>query len=432
MLSSTSKLILIISLIGLVACDGIFPNDTWSAGWIKVTDRGDALFYLHFEARNNASTAPLVFWLTGGPGCASELALFYENGPYTINDDLSLTSNPYTWNTDANVIWIDQPVGTGYSNATILDIDEQEIAQNFYHFILGFYELNPQYEGRPLFMTGESYAGHYIPAISAYVASQANPKVNYKGSAIGNGWVDPVSQYPQYANFAYENKLIGNTEYQGLKAGFAVCDAMIKAHLPGVLDLEECNIIMEVILGDPVDPRFNPYDIREKCQVPPLCYNFSLINDWLALETVQAALGTKGKKWEQCSRDVHLALLNDWELDLSQNVSYLIDNNYEVLVYSGDKDFICNWRGGEAWTNNVQWAHQAQFENMNYTVWNEGSNAFGEYKTIDNFTFLRVYNAGHMVPMNQPQAALAIFNKFINLQWNQQTANEEKVHLINE
>mmetsp|Transcript_36822 Transcript_36822/g.33040 ORF Transcript_36822/g.33040 Transcript_36822/m.33040 type:complete len:291 (+) Transcript_36822:500-1372(+) len=274
-------------------------------------------------------------------------------------------------------------------------------------------------------MTGESYAGHYIPAISSYIASQQNPKINFQGAAIGNGWVDPISQYPQYAEFAYENKLVGKLEYEGLKAGFAVCDAMIRNHVPDVLDLEECNIVMEVILGDPLKPRFNPYDIREKCEVPPLCYNFTLLNDYLAQEKVINALGVKGHSWSQCNRDVHLALLDDWELDLAQNVSYLINNKYEVLVYSGDKDFICNWRGGEAWSNNVNWAHQKEFKDLNYTQWEENGSKFGAFKTIENFTFLRVFDAGHMVPMNQPKAALAMFNKFINLEWNQKSTSSK-------
>jgi cathepsin A (carboxypeptidase C) len=48
-----------------------------------------------------------VIWLTGGPGCASELAVFYENGPFTINDDLTLKKNPDSWNNQANVLYID-------------------------------------------------------------------------------------------------------------------------------------------------------------------------------------------------------------------------------------------------------------------------------------------------------------------------------------
>lgn len=46
-------------------------------------------------------------------GCSSSLALFGENGPLTVNDDLSLNVNPYSWNSNATVVWVDQPVGTG-------------------------------------------------------------------------------------------------------------------------------------------------------------------------------------------------------------------------------------------------------------------------------------------------------------------------------
>lgn len=67
-----------------------------------------------------------MVWLTGGPGCASELAIFYENGPYEINDDLSLKKNEFSWNNKANVIYVDQPVGTGYSKAKITDYDRNE------------------------------------------------------------------------------------------------------------------------------------------------------------------------------------------------------------------------------------------------------------------------------------------------------------------
>jgi len=73
----------------------------------------------------------LVLWLTGGPGCASEVALFFENGPYTINDDLTLKQNPYSWNRVSNLLYVDQPVGTGFSKAakiTHYDTNEEAIA----------------------------------------------------------------------------------------------------------------------------------------------------------------------------------------------------------------------------------------------------------------------------------------------------------------
>jgi carboxypeptidase C (cathepsin A) len=69
-------------------------------------DNGTHLYYWFFESRQSPETAPLVFWFTGGPGCSGLTALFVENGPYKVNKDLSLSINPYSWNSIANVLWV--------------------------------------------------------------------------------------------------------------------------------------------------------------------------------------------------------------------------------------------------------------------------------------------------------------------------------------
>lgn len=79
-----------------------------------------------------------------------------------------------------------------------------------------------------------------------------------------------------------------------------------------------------------------------------------------------------------------------------------------ILVYSGDKDFICNWRGGEAWTNAVNWSGKSDFNNAAYKEWIVNGASAGQLKEFENFKFLRVYDAGHMVPMDQPAVALAM------------------------
>jgi len=90
-------------------------------------------------------------------------------------------------------------------------------------------DSHPQFKGRELFITGESYAGHYIPAISAYLHKSGDSAVNLVGFAIGNGWTSPYEQYPAYNQFSYENKLIGSVKYNLLKAGFAGCQMMIQS-----------------------------------------------------------------------------------------------------------------------------------------------------------------------------------------------------------
>jgi cathepsin A (carboxypeptidase C) len=178
--------------------------------------------------------------------------------------------------------------------------------------------------------------------------------------AIGNGLVDPFSQYPAYDTFAYENKLIGKVEADILAGGFKACQALIETGvwLPA---MEFCQLNVEAILGNPIKPRFNVYDIREGCDKPPLCYDFSPADNLLSDESVLEVLGIKGRKWTECNTEVHTALLGDWMTSLSPKVTDLLAADYDVLVYSGDKDFICNWRGGEAWTHSVDWDNKAEF-----------------------------------------------------------------------
>ena len=410
-----SKLaLLLVTLVLSVSCADIFLNEDHYPGFVNVTDKGDDLFFWLFKSRSDKSNDPLVFWLTGGPGCSSVMAVFTENGPFQVGSDLNLTRNEYSWNSEANMVFVDQPVGTGFSKGSVLDYatSEDVIASDFYTFLLGFLEKFPEYKGRRMMITGESYAGHYIPAIASYVYAQNNSDANLVGVAIGNGWVDPYLQYPAYNTFALENNLIGKTQYYLLEGAFAACQGLIDTGI-WLAAMEECQLAVTTILGFPLAPRFNVYDIRKQCDYPPLCYDFSPISNFLLRNDVIESLGVQGRSWVDCNMAVHTALLGDWVTDLSSKVEYLLNNNVNVLVYSGNKDFVCNWRGGEAWTSALEWRHGQEFQNATYVEWKEGNNTFGEFKAVENLAFLKVFDAGHMVPMDQPVAALAMLNRFL-------------------
>jgi len=177
--------------------------------------------------------------------------------------------------------------------------------------------------------------------------------------------------------------------------------------------LEYCQLLVEIILGNPLHPKFNVYDIREACLDPPLCYDMSNSDKYLNQPDIEAELGVSGRKWKECRQDVHMFLLGDWMTNLADKISNLLEQGVEVLVYSGDKDFICNWRGGEAWTNAVEWSGHEDFNAAQYSEWTVDGAPAGQIKQHKNFKFLRVYDAGHMVPMDQPANALAMLTTFI-------------------
>jgi len=120
--------------------EDIFGGEDQAAGLVNLTN-GDDMFYWLFRSRDSPATDPLVMWLSGGPGCSSELALFFENGPFGLNDDLSLKLNPYSWNNVSNLLFVDNPIGTGFSDCssvTHYDTNEGEVAKNVDLLIKGF------------------------------------------------------------------------------------------------------------------------------------------------------------------------------------------------------------------------------------------------------------------------------------------------------
>jgi carboxypeptidase C (cathepsin A) len=411
---------------------------TQHIGYITVNgtyDNGTHLFYWMFESRNAPKTDPLVIWLTGGPGCSSELALFYENGPYKINKDLSLALNENSWNTFANIIFIDQPVGTGFSYAdSSYDYvtDEDEVAQDLYVFLQTFYQLYPQYAQLPFFITGESYAGHYIPAF-AYRIYQGNQAlgpnmvpVNLKGIAIGNGWVDPYRQYEGYLDYAVYHDLLNDAEYAAAVTALEGCLTLIDTGVwPAAL--VECQLYTEGVLasmGVSLGYVPNPYDYQIPCDNPPLCYDFSLIDAWVLRPDVQQALGVQGRSWTECDDEVHTLLLGDWITNLDVHIPNLLNSGIEVLVYSGELDYICNWIGGNNWTSALVWNGQSAFNQQNFVNWTLSGQVVGSIKSYQSFTFLTVANAGHMVPLDQPVVALAMLKNFLTKSFNDPNDDE--------
>jgi carboxypeptidase C (cathepsin A) len=134
--------------------------------------RSQNMWFWFFEARNNASTAPLAVWLTGGPGCSSMVGLFQENGPCTFNNVSGSIPelNPYSWNTYANVLYVDQPVGTGFSYGNENKTNTTpEAAPVLWAFMQTFYAHFSNYQNRDFALFTESYGGHYGPNFATYL-----------------------------------------------------------------------------------------------------------------------------------------------------------------------------------------------------------------------------------------------------------------------
>eukprot|EP01122_Echinamoeba_exundans_P003223 TRINITY_DN13351_c0_g1_i1.p1 TRINITY_DN13351_c0_g1~~TRINITY_DN13351_c0_g1_i1.p1 ORF type:complete len:424 (+),score=116.62 TRINITY_DN13351_c0_g1_i1:59-1330(+) len=394
-----------------------FPTGPQQFGYVTANQEyGVNYFYWLFNSQGNITRDPLVLWLTGGPGCSSELAMFFENGPWTVNKDLSLNANQYGWNKFANLLFVDQPGGTGFSyvkNKHGYVTNEQQVAADAYTFLQNFLNKFPQYRNLPFYITGESYAGHYIPSIAHYIwqmnQSPSNVRINLQGIAIGNGWVDPLVQAQSYAPFLYYNGKIDQSTMQAANEQYQTCASDIQG---GNYDsaFYDCNMVMQTCLEDAGN--INVYDIRKQCD-GSLCYNFDSIAKWLNQDFVRQKLGVGDRTWEDCNQGVYQYLEGDFERSYLDLVPDLL-TSMPVVFYNGEYDLVCNHYGTAALLNSMQWPGQNQFINANnHTVSTPNGQAWGTVRNSGNLTYIRVFNAGHMVPHDQPAAALDLLRRLV-------------------
>jgi carboxypeptidase D len=133
---------------------------------INTSDPSRALFFV-FQPTVGAPVDEITIWLNGGPGCSSLEGFFQENGRFVWATGMYEPQiNPYSWVNLTNMLWVEQPVGTGYSTGKVTATSEEEIAEDFANFFLNWQQLFG-IKNFKIYVTGESYAGRYVPYISA-------------------------------------------------------------------------------------------------------------------------------------------------------------------------------------------------------------------------------------------------------------------------
>jgi len=299
-------------------------------------------------------------------------------------------------------------------------------------FLQGFFTEFKQYSNTDFYIFGESYGGHYVPAI-AHRIWQSNKQsegvhIPMKGISIGNGLTNPEVQYPWYAEMGHDGGkaegghapgVFNTVVYHAMKVGMPACVKGIQAcnagdgnHTAACLAAAEgCNVLTQIpyrLTGK------NPYDMRIPCEHGNLCYDFSSIGTYLNTGEVQAALGVKGS-WGSCNMAVNLAFqaAGDWMHDFSTGIPDLLHDGIDVLIYAGDEDFICNWLGNKAWTKALEWNSKDDFNKAPDNEWQVDNKTVARLRSAGQFHFMQVFEAGHMVPMDQPAVSVAMVNAFI-------------------
>lgn len=244
------------------------PNFKHYSGYLEAdTEKNRFWHYWFVESQSNPSEDPLVLWLNGGPGCSSLLGLLTELGPYQITEDGQVVENKFSWNKNANIIFLESPAGVGFSYATdgsVVANDDSTAKQN-HQALASFFKKFPQYQNRPLYLTGESYGGVYLPTLAVLV--DQDDSMNLKGVAIGNGYLDANKLNEALIFFSYHHGLVGRTVWTGLTK--YCCDG--KAPARGECKFfdsdrsDKCGYYVKSAAETILNIGLNPYNLYDKC-----------------------------------------------------------------------------------------------------------------------------------------------------------------------
>eukprot|EP00250_Pteridium_aquilinum_P019285 c24378_g1_i1 orf=629-2071(-) len=411
------------------------------AGYV-VTDAaaGRALFYYFVEAQSHPLSQPLTLWLNGGPGCSSVgNGAFEELGPFRPNGTgRGLVLNDHSWNKDSNILFLESPAGVGFSysnTSSDLLTNDAKTAQDSLAFLLGWFEKFPEYKSSKFFLTGESYAGHYIPQLASLILEyndrQGSQVFNLQGVAIGNPLLNlGTDSYSTYFYF-WSHGTISDETFDGITAA---CNFNDYTDTTSHNESTMCNNFLNNAMTE-VGNYINLYDVlldvcypgiaEQEIRLNKQVHNFSLgvdvcmdseIEFYLNLPEVQEALHANTThleyNWSLCSHSSLNYSNADQNIDMKPYLEDILNHGVRLWVYSGDLDTVIPLTGTRSIVNELA-AKMNLKKTDSYRAWYIKGQVGGWTMSYGNLTYATVRGAGHMVPMMQPSRALLFFKSFL-------------------
>ncbi|PWY99086.1 hypothetical protein BCV70DRAFT_123712 [Testicularia cyperi] len=420
------------------------------SGYLDISDTKH-LWFIFFESRSKPKEDPVMLWLNGGPGCSSSTGLLFELGPCRVTDEGRTTeNNPYSWNTKANLLFLDQPVDVGYSYSENDQVNNSPAAaEDVWAFLQLFFSKFPEYSKLPFTAAGESYAGTYLPniastihkknknlALARYAQPELAPKhINLETVMIGNGLTAPQYQFPSVPDYACgaDNKYRlfdpDSSTCATLKQQAATCKSLIDScqkYNSRFTCTPAALYCWSRLYGPAQETGKNLYDVRKSCDRSPdkdgpLCYKeMEYIETLLNQKSIKKQLGIPDSvHFQSCNMNINQAFLlqGDSMHDSSALLPELVEDGIRLLIYAGEADFMCNYMGNLEWMQNLETSYLADFNNGTAQAWNVDGKPAGLVRKgghgAGNVAFIQIYEAGHMMMADQPVNALDMVNKWL-------------------
>jgi len=370
------------------------------------------MFFWFFPAEEDPENAPVVIWLQGGPGGSSMFGLLKLHGPIitTVDEENLLTGvarNPYSWGRKHNMIYIDNPVGAGFSFSDQLPTTQDMVSDNLYEFLQQWYTLFPAYQTNPFYAFGESYAGKFVPSITKRIHDENESgkdviKINIAGMGIGDGWMSPYHN-AQYGNFLYQVGLVDEKQRDQCLSMEAQTQSLINQG-QFYEAWQSWNIEFDFFLTN-MDCGYY-YNIA-LCDFDPAEDNYE---DFLNMDSSRQALHVGNLDFPN-SGNVYYSMIDVFMDDGREDIEFCLEN-YPTLIYDGNFDIICNHSGVLDMINDLSWSGSDAYSKAMREVYYYNREVVGYLTKADNLNLLLVRNAGHMVPLSQPPYAQQMIEEF--------------------
>ncbi|KAF9894424.1 hypothetical protein FE257_007927 [Aspergillus nanangensis] len=432
------------------------------AGYLDNSPSGDSsLYFWFFPTTNPNATDEITIWLSGCPGCSSLLSLIQETGPFLWKPGTyKPTRNPYSWNNLTNIVYVDQPAGTGFSLGPPTVHDEEDVAREFMDFWVRFMQTFAL-QDRKVYITGESWAGVYIPYIASAMLDKENSTYfDVKGVHL----IDPVINSMEMSTdasalsmvqrnqplFALNHTFMTDITHRASQCGYT--DLMnLALQFPPPQDspplppppsnqFPNCSIWESITSAARLlNPCFNPYNIRDYCPYPWNVMNFPSSSagphNYFNRSDVQKAINAYPTDYSACGADNSAPIFGD-NGDPSPPSSFtklpsVVERTNNTIVAHGALDFALVAEGTLATIQNMSWngargfqrepegalfvpylgggGYPAAGDDMDMSSlrmdWISGAGEVGVAHTERGLTFTLVFLAGHQMPQYTPGAA---------------------------
>ena len=446
------------------------------AGYVTIdAAHNKRLFYWFVESQRRPAEDPLVLWLNGGPGSSSLVGLLTEHGPFRPTRDGGLEPYAHAWNRVANVLYVEAPAGVGFSRSDDpgdYTTDDQKTAADNYAFLQAWFALYPEYRQHALYLSGESYAGHYIPTLAREIlARDTAQSLRVAGLLVGDpathqDWFlrsMPGEDAWPYMGFLFHHGLVSHAAYEAafvackFAAYLADCSANFSAkspacraaltaaikEIPATLDVYNVDAdvclqhdngvsntlqhtaqwnglsrhllqLRQQLSAIPSDATATTgtgeVQYEQDHRVDPCLASY--MPKYLNRADVQRALHVEPTVWKEFG-GIHYGTMDDDMVPVYQEIlNHPRARAWRILIFSGDFDLCVPFEATQRWVRCLGRPVARPWHAWTLASGQVGGNII-EY---DRIAFLTIKGSGHMVPYYTPEKGFAFFQRWIDNQ----------------